>query len=492
MKIHLSPNRQPRPQGKQPDLIVVHATAGHFDSDIRTLCDPAPRRRPDGKVHLEDRVSSHYLIGKTGQVVKLVEEDQEAWHAGISAWEGFPSLYSSLNWRSIGIELENLNNGADPYPEPQRAALVNLLRDICRRRGIPADRRHIISHKEITYEGQGTGKQRYRKTDPQGLDLDAMVRRAVMQDEFAGRYLCVTAAAIHQGPATSFPIAGHLSDGEELIVDVLKDEPECETVGGDRRWAHLADERGFVALAHLRPVDLPDHHGLTFVAPPRITREIFAYVLTQAQSPATASAEVLYNVFVAEEIDPAVALAFFYHESVCGTVGICKEYATMNWGNCRTSHRAALASATVATPLGPFARYPSWENSARDWCARIKERYIGQRGLATIELALPLYAPRSDGNHPTTYAATIRRLVVKWRGLEVYDVVQTVNIRQAPRTRFPDGSPVPIVAQLHQGDTIVVDLVKQGCDCETIAGEGRWVHLADKRGFVWRGNLRPK
>ena len=51
----------------------------------------------------ESEVSSHYLIKNNGEIVVLVPDLYEAWHAGVSSWK----KYKSLNQNSIGIEITN-------------------------------------------------------------------------------------------------------------------------------------------------------------------------------------------------------------------------------------------------------------------------------------------------------------------------------------------------------------------------------------------------
>lgn len=61
----------------------------------------------------------------------------------------------SLNPISVGIELENLNTGSDPYPEAQYLACLWLSRQIVERHGI--HREHVVRHLDIAPG---------RKTDP--------------------------------------------------------------------------------------------------------------------------------------------------------------------------------------------------------------------------------------------------------------------------------------------------------------------------------------
>lgn len=130
-----SPNFKSAP-GRQVTCVIIHATAGGLAGSLAEMCDPKPAA-PD------KRVSAHYCIDRDGTVYKLVHEDDIAWHAGQSFWQG----RSGVNAFSIGIELVNMNDGIDPYPEPQLAAAAQLTRAICAERGIPAS--EVVGHQDI-------------------------------------------------------------------------------------------------------------------------------------------------------------------------------------------------------------------------------------------------------------------------------------------------------------------------------------------------------
>ncbi len=53
--------------------------------------------------NIRSKVSSHYLIKNNGEIVIMVPDLYEAWHAGVSSWKNF----KSLNKNSIGIEISN-------------------------------------------------------------------------------------------------------------------------------------------------------------------------------------------------------------------------------------------------------------------------------------------------------------------------------------------------------------------------------------------------
>lgn len=147
-----SPNKNTR-SGHKIDTVVLHATAGALWPSINWLRNP------------NSGVSTHYVIAKTGKIYQLVEEDYMAWHAGVSQ---MPDGRTGVNWFSIGIELENNNDGSDPYPEEQINSLVWLLRNIKDRLSIP--RKNVVTHAEIALPPG-------RKTDPRGLDVDAVLDR---------------------------------------------------------------------------------------------------------------------------------------------------------------------------------------------------------------------------------------------------------------------------------------------------------------------------
>ncbi|PYC04994.1 N-acetylmuramoyl-L-alanine amidase [Pseudomonas sp. B24_DOA] len=119
-------------------FVVVHYTSTSLERSLQLLT--------------HGDVSSHYLIGddKSATVYKLMDENQRAWHAGESQWQGRTWLNSS----SIGIEIVNPGYKDTPtgrlwypYSEAQIQSLTTLLKDISKRNGISP--RHIIGHSDI-------------------------------------------------------------------------------------------------------------------------------------------------------------------------------------------------------------------------------------------------------------------------------------------------------------------------------------------------------
>ncbi len=113
---------------RKPTVLVLH----HTDSneDIAAI-----------KIFKEGKVSSHYLISRTGEIFQFVDEKNRAFHAGDSYWNGFEDINSS----SIGIELSN--DMKTDYTEKQIQSLILLSKDIMNRYGIRKDM--VVGHLDV-------------------------------------------------------------------------------------------------------------------------------------------------------------------------------------------------------------------------------------------------------------------------------------------------------------------------------------------------------
>jgi len=127
-----SPNYDARDQAIS--MVVLHYTGmADAESAIARLRDP------------EARVSCHYLIAEDGQILRMVAEEQRAWHAGLSYWRGV----SGVNACSIGIEIVNPGHefGYRPFTEEQMEALIPLLSAIVTRYAIPPA--NVVGHSDV-------------------------------------------------------------------------------------------------------------------------------------------------------------------------------------------------------------------------------------------------------------------------------------------------------------------------------------------------------
>ena len=127
-----SPNYDARDQAIS--MVVLHYTGMRdAESAIARLRDPAAA------------VSCHYLIAEDGQILRMVADENRAWHAGLSYWRGVPAV----NACSIGIEIVNPGHefGYRPFTEEQMEALLPLLSGIVTRYRIaPAN---VVGHSDV-------------------------------------------------------------------------------------------------------------------------------------------------------------------------------------------------------------------------------------------------------------------------------------------------------------------------------------------------------
>ncbi len=116
-------------------MLVLHYTGmPSAAAALARLCDAAAK------------VSAHYLVDEDGAIYALVDEQNRAWHAGVSFWRGA----TGLNDRSIGIEIVNPGHefGYRPFPPAQMQAVRELCRGILARwPGIAA--RNVVAHSDI-------------------------------------------------------------------------------------------------------------------------------------------------------------------------------------------------------------------------------------------------------------------------------------------------------------------------------------------------------
>lgn len=150
----VSPHVDQRPDGAPIDLLVVHnisLPAGQFGGPYiedlmmgRLDCDA----HPSFSDLLGLRVSSHFLIRRSGELVQFVGIVDRAWHAGVSEFMG----RSRCNDFSIGVELEGCDD--QPFEDAQLAMLARLSASL--QQWLPS-LRYIAGHSDIAPG---------RKTDP--------------------------------------------------------------------------------------------------------------------------------------------------------------------------------------------------------------------------------------------------------------------------------------------------------------------------------------
>ena len=136
MATSYSPNfNLPKRVKNRIKFIIIHYTGMKKESAaIKRLQDP------------KSKVSSHYLIKRNGEIINLVPDLFEAWHAGVSSWKHF----KSLNKNSIGIEITNPGHqhGYKKFSKKQIFSLQKLLNILVKKYKIK--KKYVLGHSDIS------------------------------------------------------------------------------------------------------------------------------------------------------------------------------------------------------------------------------------------------------------------------------------------------------------------------------------------------------
>ena len=130
-----SPNFSlPKRSAKKIKFIIIHYTGmKNENSAFKRLCS------------LSSKVSAHYFIKKNGEIINLVPDLYEAWHAGISKWKKF----KSLNQYSIGIEIHNSGHDHkyENFSIKEISSLIKLLKYLLKKYQINTS--NILGHSDV-------------------------------------------------------------------------------------------------------------------------------------------------------------------------------------------------------------------------------------------------------------------------------------------------------------------------------------------------------
>ena len=122
-------------KNKDIKFIIIHYTGMQSKiASIKRLLSP------------RHKVSCHYLIDRKGQVLRMVDENKVAWHAGKSKWKNF----NNLNKNSIGIELVNKGHkfGYEKFTNSQINELIKLCLNLKKKFKIKNS--NILGHSDIS------------------------------------------------------------------------------------------------------------------------------------------------------------------------------------------------------------------------------------------------------------------------------------------------------------------------------------------------------
>jgi len=141
--LNYSPNFEiKKRKPKQVKFIIFHYTGMKRESEaIERL------------TNIKSKVSSHYLIKNNGEIVIMVPDLYEAWHAGVSSWKNL----KSLNKHSIGIEISNPGHEYNykKFSKKQIQSIKKLSKFLIEKYKI--NQKNILGHSDIAPD---------RKKDP--------------------------------------------------------------------------------------------------------------------------------------------------------------------------------------------------------------------------------------------------------------------------------------------------------------------------------------
>ncbi len=121
----------------KPELFSIHIMAGTLNGTDAWFAIPA------------SKVSSHFGVGKLGQVHQYVPVQQSAWTNGIVNQPNFKLYKPNVNPNNYTITIECEGYDLKDAPETQLKAISELLIQLGKEYGIPLDRDHIIGHYQI-------------------------------------------------------------------------------------------------------------------------------------------------------------------------------------------------------------------------------------------------------------------------------------------------------------------------------------------------------
>lgn len=207
--------------------IIGHGTAG---TDSRAYLSRGGDK-PDGS---DRKVSIHVLIRKDGKQYRYVPDERGANHAGAStarlAVGGKTFHGGAINQVTLGFELENLQDGRDPYTDPQLLSLGHLIATWRKRHGnLP-----IFRHGDLDPT---------RRRDPYQLsvqDIEMWTARALARMQPTkpiGTYR-VKGVPVYQRSDGTGPVAGYLKSDDVVEIDATYPQGT----------GHLASGLGFVDM----------------------------------------------------------------------------------------------------------------------------------------------------------------------------------------------------------------------------------------------------
>jgi len=161
---------------------------------------------------------------------------------------------------------------------------------------------------------------------------------------------------------------------------------------------------------HGPSANIPTQSGpYSVLGNPTISVDFINQVLSSYNSPAAGKGQTLNDLGKQYGIDPTFALAFFMHESSFGTQGEATKSLSLGNLRCIPNFRCA----------DNFAQFDTWEDGFKAWYQLIRNLYVDQWGLTTVDLIIPRYAPTADNNNEQGYIAALKHAIDTWHAGQI-------------------------------------------------------------------------
>ena len=307
-------------RGQPIVAIVNHVMIGTLQSTTDWFQN---KNQPENQL-----VSSNYGIGKGGEIVRYVKDEDGAHANGI---------------------IRNPNTGVVPWINWAATNHVN-----------PNDM-------TISIEWEGThhnGKS--GQVDFEGKKLDVDYVRGSLND---GDYWVPTEAQYQAGLALiRYLCAEHNISRDRVHI--------CRHSDVDSVTKWFCPGAGFPMQ---RLIDDLRETGYFLAGQPSISQASFTQTLVDAHSPVLQEADGVdyYRLCLANGVDPAIALAFFGQETGYGSQAGAGD--NKNWGNL-WDHGA-----------GHIGQYPTWQAGLDSWCKTLQRDPYTNGGAPTIASITPIH-----------------------------------------------------------------------------------------------------
>jgi hypothetical protein len=150
---------------------------------------------------------------------------------------------------------------------------------------------------------------------------------------------------------------------------------------------------------------------------PDITEDHFIAILCPKSKITAQEASDMFEAVLDCQVSPLFFLAFFWHESHFGALGVCHDYETHSPGNTRSS-RIGVREFVTVPGKGQYVKYSDWQTGARDAAFRLSDPDFAYAwaNAKTIAQILPIWAPKSDSNDPDRYIQAVVESMNSWIG----------------------------------------------------------------------------